>query len=146
MNKALITQSRTKLEEAGFKLTPARRAVIEALARECAHLTAPQVVQAVGQRAPGVGRASVYRTLELLARLGLVQVSSLGRAASTYVLCDEHHHHVICRRCHQTVEFEDCNLDELGKALSKRLGYHIEGHLVEFYGCCPDCHRAQALA
>lgn len=146
MSKALVVRSSAKLERAGFKLTPARRAVIEALARELAHLTAPQVVHAVGRRAPGVGRASVYRTLELLTRLGLVQVSSLGRAASTYVLCDVHHHHVICRTCHQTVEFEDCDLEKLAKALSKRLGYRIEGHLVEFYGCCPDCHRAQGVA
>ena len=137
----LITQSRAKLEKAGFKLTPARHAVIEALAKQREHLTAPQVVEAVGQRALGVGRASVYRTLELLARLGLVQVSSLGRAATTYVLCDVHHHHVICRTCHKTVEFEDCDLEKLEKALSKRLGYHIEGHLVEFYGCCADCHE-----
>ena len=70
MSKALIAQSSAKLEEEGFKLTQARRAVIDALAKEREHLTAPQVVEAVGQRAPGVGRASVYRTLELLARLG----------------------------------------------------------------------------
>ena len=143
--KALIAQSSAKLEGAGFKLTPARRAVIEVLAKEHTHLTAPQVVQVVGKRAPGVGRASVYRTLELLARLGLVQASSMGRAATTYVLCDVHHHHVICRTCHQTVEFEDCDLEKLERALSKRLGYHIEGHLVEFYGCCPEC-RVQASA
>lgn len=143
MSKALILQSSAKLRQAGFKLTPARHAVVEVLAKARKHLTAPQVVQAVSKRAPGVGRASVYRTLKLLARLGMVQVSSLGRAATTYVLCDEHHHHVICRTCHETVEFEDCDLEQLEKALSKRLGYRIEGHLVEFYGRCPQCHRAQ---
>ena len=128
------------LRRSGYKITQARRAVIETLAEEASHLTAPDVVEAVQKRTPGVGRASVYRTLELLMRVGLVQSSTLGGAAATYRLTpDRHHHHVVCLECHKTVEFEECALPELERRLGERLGFELEGHLVELYGRCPDC-------
>lgn len=128
------------LRRSGYKITQARRAVIETLAGETAHLTAPDLVEAVQSRTPGVGRASVYRTLELLTRLGLVQTSTLGGAAATYVLTpNKHHHHVICVECHKTIEFDECVLRELEGRLAETLGFQFEGHLVELYGRCPDC-------
>lgn len=136
----MVNQAIKKLEISGYKMTPARRAVVEALARASDHLTAPDVVEAVAKQAPTVGRASVYRTLELLTQLGMVQLSSLGGVTATYLLTSAgHHHHVICRKCHHTVEFEDCWLDDLEKTLSQRLGFLIEGHLVEVYGLCLAC-------
>jgi Fur family ferric uptake transcriptional regulator len=128
------------LRRAGHKVTHARRSVIATLAETNGHLTAPDVVQAVQMREPGVGRASVYRTLELLTRLGLVQSSTLGGGAATYVLTpNRHHHHVVCVECHKTVEFDDCVMPELEVRLGERLGFQFEGHLVELYGRCPDC-------
>jgi Fe2+ or Zn2+ uptake regulation protein len=128
------------LRRSGYKVTQARRAVIETLAGEAAHLTAPDVVEAVQKHTPGVGRASVYRTLELLTRLGLAQSSTLGGAAATYVLTpSRHHHHVVCVECHKTVEFEECGLRELESRLAAKLGFEFDGHLVEVYGRCPDC-------
>jgi Fe2+ or Zn2+ uptake regulation protein len=91
--------------------------VSETLADEVAHLTAPDVVEAVQQRTPGVGWASVYRTLELLTQLRLVQSSTLGGAAATYVLTpSRHHRHVVCVECHKTVEFEECGVREIETA------------------------------
>lgn len=128
------------LRRSGFKVTQARRAVIETLAVETAHLTAPDLVEAVQQRAPGVGRASVYRTLELLTRLGVAQSSTLGGASATYVLTpNRHHHHAVCVECRKTVEFDECVLRELEKQLGETLGFQFDGHLVELYGRCPDC-------
>jgi Fur family ferric uptake transcriptional regulator len=110
------------------------------MVEESAHLTAPDVVDAVQRRAPDIGRASVYRTLDLLTRLGLAQSSTLGGAAATYVLTPErHHHHVVCVDCHRTVEFDDCVLRELENQLAETLGFELEGHLVELYGRCPEC-------
>ena len=127
------------LRESGFKVTQARRAVIECLATTSTHLTAPGIVDAVQERAPGVGRASVYRTLELLTQMGGVQSSTLGRANATYVLTpDKHHHHVVCLDCHKTVELDHCVIDDLVDRLDQ-LGFQFEGHLVELYGRCPDC-------
>jgi len=135
-----------KIQEAGHKLTAPRRATIEALAQAPDHLTAPQLVAFVAKRAPAVGRASVYRTLELMSRLGLVQVSSLGGATTTYLLTlSGHHHHVICVNCRKTVSFDECVIKELERELERtlaaKLGFQIEGHLVELYGRCPACRE-----
>jgi Fe2+ or Zn2+ uptake regulation protein len=136
----VVTNLYTSLRRAGYKVTQARRAVIESLAQEPGHLTAPDVVQAVQRYAPGVARASVYRTLELMTRLGLMQSSTLGGTAATYVLTpNKHHHHVICTECRKTVEFDDCVMEEIEDRLGERLGFSFEGHLVELYGRCPDC-------
>ena len=68
-----------------------------ALAQAPGHMTAPDLVKVVRTRAPGVGRASVYRTLVLLMELGLVQSSTLGGVAATYMLTpSKHHHHIVC--------------------------------------------------
>ncbi len=128
------------LRRSGYRVTRARQAVIVVLAQAAGHMTAPDVVKAVRTRAPGVGRASVYRTLVLLMQLGLVQSSTLGGAAATYMMTPgKHHHHVVCIECHKTVEFEDCVMSELERRLGERLGFEFEGHLVELYGRCPDC-------
>jgi Fe2+ or Zn2+ uptake regulation protein len=128
------------LRRAGRKITPARRAVIETLAEAGDHLTAPDVVDAVQERSPGIGRASVYRTLELLTQLGLAQSSTLGGASATYVLTpNRHHHHVVCIECRRIVEFDECVLRDLEERLAETLGFQFEGHLVELYGRCPDC-------
>jgi Fe2+ or Zn2+ uptake regulation protein len=128
------------LRRSGYKITQARRAVIETLADQGTHLTAPDLVEAVQKHAPEVGRASVYRTLELLTRLGLAQSSTLGGGAATYVLTPtRHHHHVVCVACQKTVEFDECGLRELEGRLAEALGFQFEGHLVELYGRCPDC-------
>ena len=131
-----------KFRQAGYKITPARRVVVEALALARDHLSAPGLVQVLHDNGHNVSRASVYRTLELLNDLGLVQLSSLGGATTTYLLTDAgHHHHVVCRKCHKAEPFDDCALKALENALSKRMGFCIEGHLVELYGLCPDCQR-----
>jgi Fur family ferric uptake transcriptional regulator len=128
------------LRRSGYRITQARRVVIETLADEEAHLTAPDVVEAVQKRAPEVGRASVYRTLDLLIRLGLAQTSTLGGAAATYLLTpSKHHHHVVCLDCQKTIEFDECVLRELEDRLTEALGFQLVGHLVELYGRCPDC-------
>jgi Fur family ferric uptake transcriptional regulator len=128
------------LRHSGYKVTQARRAVIEALAQAPSHKTAPEVIRAVRMQTPSVGRASVYRTLELMTRLGLVQSSTLGGVAVTYVLTPtKHHHHVVCIDCHKTVEFDECVLRELEGRLGEELGFQLEGHLLELYGRCPDC-------
>jgi Fur family ferric uptake transcriptional regulator len=128
------------LRHAGHKVTQPRRTVIETLVDQTEHLTAPDIVEAVQQRAPDVGRASVYRTLDLLTRLGLVQTSTLGGGAATYMLCPHgHHHHLVCTQCHKTIEFDECVVGELERELAAALGFEIEGHLLELYGRCPDC-------
>ncbi len=141
-HQELIQQTLARLQAEGFKSTLARRATIEALVEATDHLTAPQVVNVVHKHHPNVGRASVYRTLELMAKLGMLQISSLGAATTTYLLTGEgHHHHVICVSCRKTVEFDECVISELEQRLAKEFDFQIEGHLVELYGRCSSCRQ-----
>jgi len=131
-----------RLKREGYKITLARRAVIEALVCAPSHRTAPQLVTAVAAIEPTVGRASVYRTLDLLSELGLVQLSNLGGATASYLLsAGGHLHHVVCRTCRKTVSFEECTVEELERDLAQRFGFQIEGHLIELYGRCEDCQN-----
>ncbi len=131
------------IRQAGYKLTRPRQVVIEVLAHSHTHMTAADIVSAVHQRAPDVGRASVYRTLDLLVRLGLVQVSTLGGTTTTYMLVlARHHHHLVCTQCRQTVEFDECQFSELEEALAEQFGFQVHSHLVEVYGVCQHCQGA----
>ncbi|MCS7222301.1 MAG: Fur family transcriptional regulator [Anaerolineae bacterium] len=135
-----ISELLEALRRSGYKVTRARRMVLEALIAATGHATASDVVTRVQAHAPGVGRASVYRALDLFSQLGLVQASGLGSAATTYTLAPAgHHHHLVCVRCHKIVEFDDCYLADLQRQLAERFGFQINGHLVEMYGRCPGC-------
>lgn len=140
MGANLTGRALERLQQRGYKLTSARRAVVRALAEAGDHLSAPQVVAAVRVSGPRISRASVYRTLDLLHRQGLVQASSLGGPTTTYLLAPGgHHHHVVCVDCRRTVAFDECTIRELERTVGDKLGFAIAGHLVELYGHCPDC-------
>ncbi|MDQ7030605.1 MAG: Fur family transcriptional regulator [Ardenticatenia bacterium] len=129
-----------RIRAEGYKLTRPRRVVIEVLAGGETHMGASEIVAAVRQKAPDVGRASVYRALELLTRLGVVQVSAMGRATTVYMLTPACcHHHLVCVECRRTVELNECALRDLEKSLASRFGFQVQGHLVEIYGRCEAC-------
>ncbi len=139
-----IEQLIEHLRDAGYRNTPARRAVLKALIDGPSHMTAPDVVAAVDETSPSVGRASIYRTLELLTKLGLVQSSTLGGTETTYMLAPSgHHHHAICLECRETIEIDECVVGEMEGLLHERTGFEIRGHLLEIYGLCPSCAAVQ---
>lgn len=129
------------LRQRGYKLTPQRRQVINAIALSYEHLTPAAIYQKVQEQYPGVGRVTIYRTLDMLADLGLIcEVHAEGNCHS-YLLRRpaEHHHHLICSDCGAVVDFTDCDLNELEHKLSQKTGFDIGGHLLEFSGRCPNC-------
>ena len=128
------------LRARGYRLTAARRAILAALAAAGEHPTADALAAAVHQAAPGGGRMTVYRTLDLLCELGLLRPVYQGTGAAHYVLLlDGHHHHLVCSRCQRVIEFDDCALGELAETVARRYGFVVEGHLLEFYGRCAEC-------
>jgi len=126
----------------GFRLTAARRAILAALAATDAHPTADELAEAVHAAAPGVGRMTVYRTLDLLCELGLLRPVHQGGGAARYVLMqDGHHHHLVCSGCRRVIEFNDCGLAGLAETVGARFGFAVDGHLLEFYGRCAACQK-----
>jgi Fur family ferric uptake transcriptional regulator len=89
---------------------------------------------------PGIGLASVYRTLDLLARLAIVKPLHTEHRHRHYVRVNGRHgHHLVCTGCGLAVEFADCRLESLMRSLARRTRFRIDGHFMEFFGRCADC-------
>ena len=132
------------LKRAGYRLTQARLTVLRVLEEERGHITSAEMLARVERINPAIGRASVFRTLELFTQLGIIRPTYISSSMTpTYVLMQGgHHHHVICTGCKRFFEFDDCGLEALTSNLQTQLGVQIQGHLLEFYGVCADCQVA----
>ena len=131
------------LRQRGYRLTPQRRAVLNVIALSQNHLTPAAIHQRVSQQYPGIGLVTIYRTLEILAALGLICEVHASGSCRSYLLRgpSEHHHHLICSECGRVVDFTDCDISELEQRLSQETGFKMEGHLLEFFGRCLDCQK-----
>jgi len=130
------------LDAAGYRRGTARRAVVELLERQSCALTALEVDAALRQRGAGVGRASVYRVLEQLEGLGLVQRLEVARGTASYERIEpsgSHHHHAVCRSCGRVEPFEDPGLERAIARVSAGVRYEIAEHDVVLRGLCPAC-------
>lgn len=129
------------LDRAGYRLTAPRRGVAELVARRNGHFTAADIVDDARRRRPGIGRATVFRTLDLLTEVGVVERVDLPDGEHAYVGCEpSHHHHVICTSCGRTTEVADCGMREVAREVERVSGYRIGSHRLELFGTCPDCH------
>ena len=131
------------LRRRGFKITPQRRAVLSEILRSHEHLTPAEIYEKVSRAHPGIGLVTVYRTLEMLAELGLICEMHVGGNCRSYLMRrpSEHHHHLICSDCGTVIDFTDCDLGKLEQKLSQETGFKIIDHLLEFRGQCQDCQQ-----
>lgn len=135
MDNDLINQLRT----AGYKITPARLAVLQVLAESADHLVSTTVLERGRAIYPKLGRATVYRTLELLTELRVLRPIYGGSDGLHFIRAEGGHHHLVCADCGDIVEFDDCVATELAHDLEDRFGFTIQSHLLEFYGVCAQC-------
>ena len=135
------------LSEAGRKRGGARRALLELLAEERCALTAPEIDEALRGR-PGrqVSRASIYRILDELEGLDLVQRVETGQSMVRYerhASHDEHHHHLVCDRCGLVMPFSDPGLERAIRSLSGRVPLAVSEHEIVLRGACRECSAEQ---
>lgn len=129
-----------RLREHGYKITQARRAVIQALVAAEKPLAINDLHQAAQTHAADLGLVTVYRTLEVLEALGLVRPVHLMENCHGYAVASPGHtHHVICRACNNVVEIEGCDLTPFLERIAAETGYQITGHWLEIEGLCPAC-------
>lgn len=128
-----------RLRDAGYKITPPRLAVLEVIQREDEHLNPNEILAQAQAIHPQTGRATVYRTLELLTNLGIVRPIYVGDSGPTYIRAEGGHHHLVCSRCGRILDFEQCVADSMERELEARFGFQIKSHLLEFYGLCAVC-------
>ena len=130
------------LEAAGYRSGAARTAVVGLLSEQDCCLSAKEIADRLSQRGEEVGIASIYRALEVLDALKLVQRLDAGEGVVRYEPAHpggDHHHHVVCDRCGRVTAFEDEALERAIHSLSDRLDHSIGGHDVVLRGTCPDC-------
>jgi Fe2+ or Zn2+ uptake regulation protein len=141
MTDILTSPRAQRLRDSGHKLTGARLAVLTVLESSHSHFTSSEVIERVTALDPSVGRASVFRALDLFTRLSIVRPSYIsGSMTPTYVLLPGgHHHHFVCLRCGRVIEVEGCGLTDTTRELEQQMGVQVSGHLVEFYGLCAEC-------
>jgi Fur family ferric uptake transcriptional regulator len=134
----------TALADAGYRRGGARTAVVEALAGHDCAVTALDLDDELRRRRPAVGRASVYRALEQLEQLGLVQRIEVCRGTAGYERVDptgHHHHHAICRDCGRMVPFEDPSLERALEQVAGAMSFDVTEHDVILRGSCERCAR-----
>jgi Fur family transcriptional regulator, ferric uptake regulator len=134
----------TALDRAGHRLTEPRRALAVLIADQDGHFTAAELVAIARGRRLGVGRATVFRTLEVLEELGVIERLDLPNGEHAYVGCEPaHHHHVVCSRCGRTTEIRDADLQRVVRRVARQTGYRVDEHRLELFGLCPACLASQ---
>ena len=138
-----------KFRGMGYRMTVPRQAIIDVLAGTDKHLSAEDIYIKVHRIYPHVGLTTVYRTLELLSDMGVVLKYDFGDGRARFELVEgtekEHHHHLICVRCKRVINYADFMeeekefLEKVEKGLSRKYGFEIKSHLIQFYGLCDKC-------
>lgn len=132
-----------RLSEEGYRLTRPRRAVIRVLLQDDGYSSPAEVHQHAQALCPSVGLVTVYRTLDLLVQLGFARRIHADDGCHGYTCASHgHRHHLVCRHCGATTEFEGCDLSAFLDRVSRDTGYAIENHLLELVGLCGACRGA----
>ena len=131
-----------RLAERGYRMTGPRRQIVASLA-EGGSTTAQDLNESLRRSGSGIGRATVFRTLEILSQHGIVERVHLPDGCHTYVLTQPgHHHRLVCSDCRAVLEFSDCQLDGVLEGLAQRTAFRIDGHWLEVFGLCQACQPA----
>ena len=143
---------RHHLRKFGYRFTEPRVAIFNILNTTNEHLSVDEIYEKIKNQYPGIGRATIYRTLDLLQKLNVVLKFDFGENLSRYELTEEysnknHHHHLICKTCNNIYDYFDfidveVNLiQKLEKKLSQKFNFEIDNHRIEFYGLCDKCKK-----
>lgn len=140
-------EAKRLLKENGLKVTTQRILVLEAIAGvPDKHLTAEEIFALVKVDYPEIGLATVYRNIQLLCELHLIDRINFDDGYVRYEIGNtqdreqkHHHHHLICRKCGKVISFRDDLLEELEEKITATTGFRIVDHEVKLYGYCVEC-------
>jgi Fur family ferric uptake transcriptional regulator len=129
------------LEKKDLRLTEARAAIVEAALARTGHYPIEELIADLKSRGIRGSKATVYRTLPLLAEAGILQPAIVAADAKSYetTFGHEHHDHLVCSRCHKVVEFGFEAFEILQREVAGKYGFRLEAHHHELLGTCPDC-------
>ena len=141
-----------RFQQRGLRFTEPRRMILDVLSGTNEHLSAEDIYMRVHQQYPIMGLTTVYRTLDILEKMGVIAKFYFGDGRKRYELVQNsqkpgHHHHMVCINCKQIIDYDDFveeEVDLLKKvetALARKHRFQITGHVIQFYGLCDECQR-----
>lgn len=128
-----------ELRHRGGRLTPARRAVVTALVDADTHVTAEELAAAVQEQLPDVHLSTIYRTLERLEELDVIEHVHLGHGRAVYHLADARHHHLVCDRCGWVMGVPADLFDDVAASVKRRFGFVLDPSHFSLGGRCKAC-------
>jgi Fur family ferric uptake transcriptional regulator len=130
-----------RLHELGYRLTPQRMMIGAAIESSNDHISAEEIYTQVKAKYPHMNPSTIYRTLELLQRLGLVTETDLGEGRVRYHSADKgRHHHLVCQRCGKIIDLDETLLSPLKEALRKRHDFEADLRHLAIFGHCAQCN------
>lgn len=136
-----------KLKKKGYKFTPQRKAILDAVAdHKGQHLSSEEIYDIVRVSSPDIGLATVYRTVQLLVDMDVLSKLNLDDGFVRYELCDHtedqhNHHHLICSECGKIIEVREDLLESLEQEIEKKYAFLIKDHKLKFFGICETCQK-----
>lgn len=139
----LLETFRRYLREHNLPVTTPRELVAEVIFSSTGHLSADDVVRLLQDRGARVGKATVYRTLDLLSRSGMVTPRNFDEKFRRYERAPgrAHHEHLICVRCGKVIEFVNERLERMKALIAEEYGFRHHHHRLEIFGTCPECQQ-----
>lgn len=139
-----MEELKIRLKDEGFKLTHQRRNIVEVLlSAHGKHMSSEEIYDVVKKDCPEIGLATVYRTLQVLDKLGYTNKLNLDDGCVRYELTLDqnahNHHHLVCKHCSKIIEVEEDLLEQLEQVIKDKYGFDVENHDVKFNGCCREC-------
>jgi Fur family ferric uptake transcriptional regulator len=141
MKKLPVEKLSQYLTTQGLRSTRQRDAILKTFIEAGQHVSAEELYARVKKAHPGIGYATVYRTLKLLAEAGLVEERRFqdGFTRFEHRNGDGHHDHMICTRCSAIIEFENERIEALQYDVARQKGFKVLSHKLELYGLCESC-------
>lgn len=139
-NQSITDMLRAK----GFKVTPQRLAVYRMLAESKEHPSAETIYSHLRETFPTMSLATVYKTVDMLVELGLVQKLNVGEDSFRYDAWTDEHSHIRCTVCGRVDDLVEIDADGIVEAAKSGTDYRITGQQFYFYGICKKCQQAQA--
>ena len=131
-----------KLKKLGYRLTPQRLMIVSAIENSHDHISAEEIYSQVVGKYPNVNISTIYRTLELLAQLGLVTETDLGGGRVRYHPADKgHHHHLVCQECGAVIDLHESVLSPLKDALLREYDFIADLRHLGIFGRCVKCRK-----
>ncbi len=140
-----LEEFRRYLRDHDLPVTSQRVRVAEVILEAPGHLSVEDIEQRLRERELRIGKATVYRTLEILAKSGMITERDFGEGFRRYERAPghPHHEHLICTRCGKVVEFTNDKLERMKAVIAEEYGFQHHHHRLEIYGLCRDCQRRQ---